>query len=294
MNEYGWRLKMNNGRIPAKADMRKIGLFGFALIIFGLCGSNAVALDLMGPPTAEIEKGMFRAGIEYTFSDMDLELIEGEGTTFVDGELLGSGTVASLTISGFEVNTLYATIGYGIFENCEAFLRMGAANATFGDSMWDEGEDFDSDIDFAIGAGIKMNFYKEFNWKIGGLIQINRLELDGKIDSSSWTIPQPQLVDISTTEIQIAIGATYMYSRRLSIYGGPFAHFISGDFDFQFNRIADDSFYVGEFSWQINEGPIYGGYIGAQYELFQNASANIEYQNSSDADVFGLSLLMKY
>ncbi|MHC4204070.1 MAG: hypothetical protein ACYSTT_05425, partial [Planctomycetota bacterium] len=70
---------MNNGRIPAKADMRKIRLFGFALIIFGLCGSNAFALDLMGPPTAEIEKGRFRAGIDYTFSDMDLELKEGKG-----------------------------------------------------------------------------------------------------------------------------------------------------------------------------------------------------------------------
>ena len=285
---------MNYGRIPAKADMRKIRLFGFALLIFGLCGSNAFSLDLMGPPTAEIEKGMFRAGIDYTFSDMDLELIEGEGTTFRNGELLGSGPAASQTISGFEVNTLYATIGYGVFENCEAFLRMGAANATFGDSLWDEGEDYDSNIDFAIGAGIKMNFYKGFDWKIGGVIQINRAELDGKLDSSSWIIPQPQLVDISTTEIQIAIGATYMYSSRLSIYGGPFAHFISGDFDFQFNRVTDEFFDVGEFSWEINEGPIYGGYLGAQYELSQNIAANIEFQNSSDATVFGLSLLMKY
>jgi hypothetical protein len=284
---------MNNGRIPAKADMRKIRLFGFAILIFGLCGSNAFALDLMGPPTAEIEKGMFRAGIDYAFSDMDLELIEGQGTTFLDGELLGSGTVASLTISGFKVNTLYATIGYGIFENCEGFLRMGAANATFGDSLWNEGEDYDSDIDFAIGAGIKINFYKEFDWKIGGVIQISRAELDGKLDSSSWTIPQPQLIDISTTEIQIAIGATYMYSKRLSIYGGPFAHFISGDFDFQFNRVTD-AFYVGDFSWQINDGPIYGGYLGAQIELSQNISTNIEYQKSSEADVFGVSLQMKY
>ena len=285
---------MNNGRIPAKADMRKIRLFGFALMVFGLCGSNAFALDLMGPPTAEIEKGMSRVGIDYAFSDMDLELIEGKGTTFRDGTLLGSGSVASQTISGFKVNTLYAVIGYGVFDNCEAFLRMGAANATFGDSLWEEGEDFDGDIDFAIGAGIKANFYKEFNWKIGGVIQINRAELDGKLDSSSWTVPQPQLVDITTTEIQIAIGATYLYSRRLSIYGGPFAHFISGDFDFDFNRSTDTVSDVGKFSWQINEGPTYGGYLGAQYELTQNISGNIEYQNSSDANVFGLSLLMKY
>jgi hypothetical protein len=285
---------MNNGRIPAKADMRKIRQFGFALLILGLCGSNAFALDLMGPPTAEIEKDMFRAGIDYTFSDMDLELIEGKGTTYRNGELLGSGSAASQTISGFEINTLYATIGYGVFENCEAFLRMGAANATFGDSLWDEGEDYDSDIDYAIGLGIKANFYKEFNWRIGGVIQINRAELDGKLDSSSWVIPQPQIVDITTTEIQIAIGATYLYSRRLSIYGGPFAHFISGDFDFQFNRVTDEFFDVGEFSWEINEGPIYGGYLGAQYELSKNIYANIEFQNSSDASVFGLSLLAKH
>lgn len=285
---------MNNGRIPVKADIKNIRLFGLALLIFGLCGSNAFALDLMGPPTAEIEKGMLRAGIDYTFSDMDLELIEGQGTTFRNGEFFGSGSVDSQKISNFKVNTLYANIGYGIFENCEAFLRMGAANATFGDTFWDEGEDYDSDIDFAIGAGIKANFYKGFDWKIGGVIQINRAELDGRLDSSSWVIPQPQFAEISTTEIQIAIGATYMYSQRLSIYGGPFAHFISGDFDFRFNRITDTFFDVGEFSWEINEGPTFGGYLGAQYEFANNYSANIEYQHSSDADVFGLSLLMKY
>jgi hypothetical protein len=285
---------MNSGKIPAKADIRKIRLFGFALLIFGLCGSNAFALDLMGPPTAEIEKGMFRAGIDYTYSNMDLKLIEGKGTTFRNGALLGSGSAASLTIDDYEVNTLYATIGYGIFDNAEGFLRIGAANATFDDSIWNEREDFDSDIDFAISAGIKMNFYKGFDWKIGGLIQINRAEIDGNVDSSSWVVPQPQLVDISTTEIQIALGATYMYSKRLSVYGGPFVHFISGDFDFEFTRVTEEFFDVGEFSWEISEGPIYGGYLGAQIELYKNSFANIEYQHSSDADVFGASLLMKY
>jgi hypothetical protein len=284
---------MNSGRIPAKA-ISKIRLLGFALIIFGLCGSNAFALDLMGPPTAEIEKGEFRAGIDYSFSDMDLELKEGEGTTFRNGALLGSGPAASITIDDYEVNTLYATIGYGVFENCEAFLRMGAANATFGDSLWDEREDFDSDIDFAISTGIKMNFYKGFDWKIGGLMQINRAEIDGDLDSSSWAVPQPQLVEISTTEIQIALGATYMYSKRLSIYGGPFAHFISGDFDFNFTRVTEDFFDVGDFSWEINEGPTFGGYLGTQIKVYKNISANIEYQHSSDASVFGASLQMKY
>jgi len=285
---------MNIKKNPAKADMRRIRLLGFTLLILVLCGSNAFALDFMGPPTAEIENGAFRAGIDYTFSDMDLELIEGKGITFRNGELSDPYELRPETISGFKINTLYTTIGYGVFENCEAFVRVGAVNATFGDALWDEGEDFDSDIDFAIGTGIKANFYKGFDWKIGGVIQINRIELDGKLDSSSWTTPQPQTVNINTSEIQIAIGATYMYSRRLSIYGGPFAHFISGDFDFEFTRADGASFIIGELSWEIDKEPIYGGYIGAQYELFQNISANIEFQSSSDANVFGLSLLMKY
>lgn len=286
---------MRSGRIPAKTEnVIKIWLLGLAFIIIGLGSSNTFALGLMGPPVAELEKGMFRGGIEYSFSEMDLELIEGQAIVYRNGEHLFSGTAQSETIKDFKVNTLYATVGYGIFEKYEVFLRMGAANATFGDSLWEEREEFDNKYNFAIGAGAKATFYEGFNWKIGGVFQINRAELDGEIDSSSWTIPQPHFVEISTTEMQIAMGASYMYSSRVSIYGGPFAHFISGDFDYELNRITEDYFDNREYSWEINEGPTYGGYIGAQIEIAKNCSANIEYQHNSNANVFGVNLMMRY
>lgn len=285
---------MRSERIPAKTEnVRKIWLLGFALMIIGLGGSNVFAMDLMGPPVAEMEKGMFRGGIEYSFSKMDLDLIEGNAIIYRNGEPLGSGTAQSLPIKDFKVNMLYAALGYGVFENCEAFLRMGAANATFGDSLWEEGEDFDSGIDFAIGCGVKATFYEGFDWKIGGIFQVNRSELEGELDSSSWVIPQPHFVEIGTTEMQIAMGAKYMYSSRISIYGGPFVHFISGDFDYELNRITDD-FDTGEYSWEINEGPTYGGYIGAQFKFAKNYSANIEYQHTSNANVFGANIMMRY
>lgn len=285
---------MKSGKIPAKTEnMRKIWLFGFALMIFGLGGSNVFAMDLMGPPVAEMEKGMFRGGIEYSYSEIDLDLIEGNAIIYRNGVLLGSGTAQSLTIKDFKVNTLYAALEYGVFENCEAFLRMGASNATFGDSLWEEGEEFDSNIDFAIGCGVKATFYEGFDWKIGGIFQVNRAELDGKLDSSSWGIPQPHFVEIGTTEMQIAMGVTYLRSNRVSLYGGPFVHFISGDFDYEFNRITED-FDTGEYSWEINEGPTYGGYIGAQFKFAKNYSANIEYQHTSNANVFGANIMMRY
>ena len=281
-------------RTTAKTEnVIKIWLLGLAFIIIGLGGSNAFALDLLGPPTAEVEKGMFRGGIEYSFSEMDMKLIEGKGIVYRNGELLDSGNANSLTIKDFEVNRLYANVGYGLFENGEVFIRMGAANAEFGDSIWEEGENFDNKYNFAIGAGLKATMYESFAWKIGGVFQINRTELDGKIDSSSWTIPQPQFAEISTTELQIAIGATYMYSSRVSIYGGPFAHFISGDFDYDFTKITSE-LDTGEFSWEINDNFTYGGYIGAKYKFAKRFSANIEYQHTSDADVFGANIMMRY
>ena len=285
---------MRSERITAKTEnVIKIWLLVLAFIIIGLGGSNAFALDLMGPPTAELEKDMFRGGIEYAFSSMDLELIEGKGFTYRNGVLSSSGTAPSETIKDFEVNTIYATVGYGIFENCEAFIRMGTANATFGDSIWEEGEDFDSKYNFAIGAGLKTTLYESFDWKVGGVFQINRTELDGEIDSSSWAIPQPHFAEISMTEMQIAIGVTYMYSGRVSIYGGPFANYISGDFDYEFTRVTTD-LDTGEYSWEINEGPTYGGYIGAQFKFAKNYSANIEYQHTSNAQVFGANFMMRY
>jgi hypothetical protein len=285
---------MKRGRIPAKANIRRIWLFGFYLIMLGLCGSNAFALDMMGPPTAELETGSFRAGIEYSESSMDLNLIEGKATIYRDGLLLGSGTVPSLTIKDYKVDTLYAAVGYGIFENCEVFLRMGMANATFGDSLWNENEDFDSKNNFAIGAGAKATFYEGFDWKIGGIFQINQSELDGKVDSSSWGITQPHFAEISTTEMQIALGATYMWTGRVTIYGGPFVHFISGDFDYEFSRITGNNFDTGKYSWSINEGPTYGGYIGSKIKLARESSINLEYQQSSEASVFGASLGLKF
>jgi hypothetical protein len=259
----------------------------------GLGGSNAYALDPLGPPVAEIEKDMFRAGIEYSLGEMDLKLIEGNAIVYRNGALLGAGTVESVTIKDLETDTLYANVGYGIIENYEVFLRMGVAKATFGDSLWEEREDFDSNIDFAIGAGFKATFYQGFDWKVGGIFQVNMTELDGELESSAWSFSQPHFVEISSTEMQIAIGVNYLRSSRLSIYGGPFVHFISGDFDYKFARIGED-FDTGEYSWEFNEGPTYGGYIGAQIKAYKNSFANIEYQQTSDAQLIGASFLLKY
>ena len=283
---------MKSQNIPANTkNTSRILLLGLALTIVVLSGSNAFALDLMGPPVAGLEKGMARGGIEYTSSKTDLKLIEGKGEQYRAGELLASEDVDSITISDFKANKVYGSVGYGLFENCEAFLRMGMAGSEFGDSLFEEDESFDGSTDFTMGGGIKATFYEGFDFKLGALIQANWAKYDGKVkipDLSSNNFSQIELM-----EMQIALGATRMFSERLSVYGGPFVVFINGDFELNLST-ENEGLLITEYKWDINEGPIYGGYIGAQIKIAKNCYCNIEYQNTSDTDTFGANVMLRY
>ena len=281
---------MKRGIIPAE-NVSRILLLCLALTIVGLGGSNAFALDLMGPPAAGLEKGMARGGIEYASSKTDLKLIEGKGDQYRDGEFIASGEVDSITISGFKANKVYGSVGYGLFENCEGFIRMGMTGSEFGDSLFEEDESFDGSTDFTMGGGIKATFYEGFDFKLGALIQANWAKYDGKVkmpDLSSNDFTQIELM-----EMQIALGATRMWSERFSIYGGPFVVFINGDFELNASR-ENEGLVTTKYKWDINEGPIYGGYIGAQVKIAKNCYGNIEYQNTSDTDTFGANLMFRY
>jgi len=283
---------MKSRKIPAKTkNISRILLLGLALTLVGLSGSNAFALDLMGPPVAGLEKGMARGGIEYSYSKTELKLIEGEGDQYSDGEKLASGEVESITISDFKANKVYGSVGYGLFENCEGFVRIGMASSEFGDSIFEEDESFDGSTDFTMGGVIKATRYEGFDFKLGALIQANGAKYDGKIkipDLSSNNFTQIELM-----EMQIALGAVKMWSERFSIYGGPFVLFINGDFELT-TGIENEGLVTTEYKWDINEGPIYGGYIGARVKIAKNCYCNIEYQQTSDTDTFGTNLMFRY
>ena len=53
---------------------------------------------------------------------------------------------------------------------------------------------------------------------------------------------------------------------------------------------------VGGFenTWDIDEGPIWGVYLGALVDLTEDYVVNIEYQQSSDANVLCAGLLYRY
>lgn len=164
-------------------------------------------LSFMGPPKAGLEQGQFGVGINYTYSEMDLEFSNG-----------GSVTEEA------ETSMIFADIGYGIMDQLEVFGRVGVAKSEVDEF------DFDSDYEFAYGFGTRVTITEQDAITWGGLFQIGWLEGDDTVLGAD--------VDIDTYEIQIAVGPTYE-ADKMRIYGGPFLHFVDGDLDVEGVGSAD-------------------------------------------------------
>lgn len=279
------RRSMMRRGTPAKRTKYSVETvcLGLAFIVVSLAGSPALALDPMGPPASALWKGDYRVGLDYSLSEMDLEL--------TDGTLTGVGKTIDLTLKDFQAHRAYATLGYGLSDNWEGFLRLGGANGTFGDTIWNAGEELEGGIDFAAGAGIKATFYETDLWRFGALLQAGYAEFDGTLESgvSGWL---PDFTEVDILQIQAALGATYRWTDRLSIYAGPFAYMLMGDFEDTF-PLTGESTIVSTYHWDLDSGLNFGGYLGANFMLRENCACNIEYQIAGNASTIGLGLMWK-
>jgi len=283
-------------------NTRKICLtvFAFMIVCFGV--PAALALDTMGLPAAGLRQEEFSVGIDYSHSNMDLELNEGIYHDYAYGTYNSSGDLESLILKDFKVDRGYINLGYGISDMMEAFLRVGGTSAKFGESLF-EGEQFDGNMDFSIGAGVKATFYEDEKLKIGGLFQVNWSQFDGALKADDWPNPDYPGADnikVEIAEVQIAVGPTYKLEEDVLIYGGPFYHYVNGDLDDTYSApvIEEGSmveyFLTTEYSWAMEEDASYGGYIGTRLELAHYCSFNMEYQLTGAAYCIGASITWRF
>jgi hypothetical protein len=274
-------------------NSRSISHLGFAIMIFFISGRAAFAMSTMGPPSASLKQAQFRVGADYSYNKMDLKFSDGEYVEYLDGFYDISGPQSNLKLKDVKVNTVYANLGYGVTDYFEVFLRLGGTNASFGGTtFWDSGEDFDSDTDFAIGGGVKATFYEEGRLKIGGLIQTDWSEWDGAIRPRDWPVAD-DTVTFDLTQVQIAAGLSYKLTEMVSIYGGPFLHFVYGDWQDIYSYV-DGGLITAKNTWTVEEDASFGAYIGTQIDLAENSIFLLEYQHTSAADAFGASVAVKF
>lgn len=207
-----------------------------AVTIMVLMCSQAFGLTLMGPPVAELEQGQKSVGFNISYSEMDLN-------------------VNSSSLDDVETFSYLANLGYGVSDEWDVFVRLGLTDT--------EQEDFDGSAEFAYGFGTKYTFMQQDSMSLGGLFQILWSEADDTIAGTKY--------EVDYYEIQIAVGPSFDYGG-MSIYGGPFLHFVDGDFKVSGLGSAD-----------LEQDSEFGGYVGLNAELAENTDCQIEFQITADA-----------
>jgi len=241
-----------------------------AVVVVVLCGSAALALDPLGPPTAGLKEGQFRVGIEYFYETSEVQLGGDEGY-FAEFNLVVK--VKEHMVTG--------NIGYGINDNWEVFARVGAEVEGEGtlQLLVPESITFEGDESFVFGGGTKVTFYEQGKAKLGALFQINWGDSDGDIMEEGDTVAS---ADIETLEWSVAIGPSYQLTETASIYGGPFLYFLDGDLEIEGDK------------GDIEESSSAGGYIGVQVDLSEDTSFNVEWLHTHDADALAMMYAWKF
>jgi len=276
--------------------VRKSKLAG-AIIVLCICCSSSFALDPLGSASDKLQKGQFGIGVDYSESDMDFKA-KGKSNLAVYnltiGNLLGiQSEKQRLDLNGVEVQKTYANLGYGITDNLEAFLRLGAADADWKD---------DGDTNFSFGLRTGVTLYEKDALKLSALAQYSWAK--SEFDSLPLTtvvggISYPLLMSgkLSMHEIQIAMGPTYELTDSVSLYGGGFFHLMDGTLDLKGSAttVGLPQFrYDLDSSYDIDQISDLGVYIGARIKTTNNISCSIEYQHTNSAEAIAMRFLWKF
>ena len=274
---------------------------GIMLMVFGLCSSGAFAASL-GPPVAGLEAGKWSIGIDYAYTDMT---VSEKGVWTESADIFVPPPADARTTAPYEMkddyksNMVFANFGLGISDKLEIFLRLGSSDL----DVDVEGGDWDGGSDIAYGLGAKATFYEAGDLELGGLVQMTWASTDGdvtmvtdEIAGYAFAFPAEFSGDgeYEWDEIKIAFGPRYKLTESISIYGGPFYHLISGDFDADAEVEVSNARARIEVSGDFEEESNFGFYVGGQIDIMETLPCYIEWQSTGDADVVGLSIAYKF
>jgi len=261
--------------------------------------SSALAIAPLGSPTAGLEQGQKRAAFEYGYGKADLETGKIKVTTWGDMTIGGAHSVTGpgVTLKDVESNAFLANIGYGATDNWEVYALLGMANIQIDKVGTAKELGADGDYGFGYGFGTKYTFRKEDSLSWGAMFQMDwaSSEASGTVtgDFFGTNVEVAKTdVEIDYYEIVIAVGPTYEMNEQLRIYGGPFFFMLDGEYDMKLTgKGGEDGF---KMSFDLEEASQFGGYVGAEYDLAENAPLFVELQFTGDSWGLGAGIGWKF
>jgi len=278
---------------------KRIALFAVAFMIVGVSGSAVLALSPMGPPKAMLGQDQWSVGIEYANETMDLEAF-GTDTNIEYDPTYITTRKGKYNINDLKSNIVLGRVSYGISDNWDAFLRLGVADAqgdieqTFTNAPSFEYRGFDGSYGFAWGFGTKVTIWEDEDVSWGGLLQMTWVEPGDSDITLKGDSNYSGNAEIKFSEVQIAIGPTWRMEDYLSIYGGPFLHYVNGDLDFSGRTVELGSTIDMVSTGDIEEKSQFGGYVGASLDANERTSYFIECQFTGDAWGIGIGAARKF
>jgi opacity protein-like surface antigen len=237
-----------------------------AFVLFFLPIFDAKAIDSMGPPASVLKQGQCDIGFVYSYSENDIKISRHE---------------ISETIKNVKINRYWANLGYGLADQWEVNLRLGATDAKADDL------DFDGSTDFAWGWNTKLTFASAEKVDWGVLFQMSWLKTDESYhyDLSEYGLGTSQKIEFDAYEVQIAAGPT-LKMEGWKLYGGPFLYLVKGGLDAKVGGVTH--------GFDLEEDSAFGVYAGTEIDLATNTSLNIEGQFTGDSWGIGSGILWKF
>jgi hypothetical protein len=274
---------------------KKLLLLGLVFVVVGVWTPNVFAFGYIGQPTAELNKGQWSAGFNYSYSTQDLDTTKMKWSELEYGDFADDPAFGSFKMENkdFDTQRYLGRIVYGLNDSWEVYGQLGGADVKgkfreVGDTDWDD-TSINFDNDFTWGWGTKITFAKQPKTNWGVALQMNWLntswsdkgsdEWDGV--SESWQ----ETVDLDTWDLVIAVGPT-VDMGGWKLYGGPFYYYLSGDYDRteKGTWTADDfsGGWIEKESGDLEADSNFGGYIGAQVDISKTCNASLEFSATGD------------
>jgi len=132
---------------------KKLLLLGLVFVVVGVWTPNVFAVGYVGRPTAELNKGQWSAGFNYSYSRLDLDTtkVNQSGVEYGDAPELPWTDWYKVDIEDFTTQRYYGRVAYGINDYWTVYGQLGGADvkADFKEVGYDDEWAINFDNDFA-------------------------------------------------------------------------------------------------------------------------------------------------
>ena len=274
---------------------------GLALTMWATAASAGAPL---GPAMATLEQGDLSLGFEFAQETMTLSA-DGPCIESVSGST--DSYKQKFEIDDLESTMYFARLTYGLTDQWDVFLRLGAADAQ--DDLNLRGGTglltgtgagtiaMDGNHGFAYGVGTRATFWNDGPWSIAGTAQATWFNPG----DTSFNITRPATPDqsvlgeaqIDYLQTQFSLALVYQ-EDPWGVWIGPFAQLIDGDLDLDADFVVSGST-LGNISCagDIEEESVIGLHAGAALAVAPGLAGWVEAQYTPDSWLFGLGAVIR-